>query len=129
MTIIDCLTLILWLSMQVYPSTLDFVLRVLCSIDSLYYSTRAQANLVFLEMVVIVFPEGVSFLASFLRAFVWVIFPSDGGSLINFTSSESIYISILMCFVSSSLQKAVEKLKVAMHHQRPALQAKIVISW
>ena len=55
--------------MQVYPSTLDFVLRVLCSIDSLYYSTSAQAYLVFLEMVVIVFPEGVSFLASFLRAF------------------------------------------------------------
>ena len=129
MTIIDCLTLILWLSMQVYPSTLDFVLRVLCSIDSLYYSTSAQANLVFLEMVVIVFPEGVSFLASFLRAFVCVIFPSDGGSLINCTSSESIYISILICFVASSLQKAVEKLKVAMHHQPPALQAKIVISW
>ena len=65
----------------------------------------------------------------FCVLFVCVIFSSDGGSLINCTSSESIYISILICFVSSSLQKAVEKLKVAMHHQPPALQAKIVTSW
>ena len=59
----------------------------------------------------------------FCVLFVCVIFSSDGGSLINCTSSESIYISILICFVSSSLQKAVEKLKVAMHHQPPALSS------
>ena len=75
------------------------------------------------------FQKEFHFLLRFCVLFVYVIFSSGGGSLINCTSSESIYISILIYFVASSLQKAVEKLKVAMHHQPPALQAKIVIFW
>ena len=75
-------------------------------------------------MADISFPKEFLFLASFLRSFFISDFFPDGVPLINcISSSESNHISILICFISSSVQKAVEKLKVAMHHRPPALRA------
>ena len=74
----------------------------------------AQTNLVSLEMADIPFPKEFLFLASFLRSFFII---------------KATFFPILICFITSSLQKAVDKLKVAMHHRPPALQAKIVIFW
>ena len=93
--------------------------------ESLSYHLKCpNSDLVSLEMADISFPKEFLFLASFLRSFFISDFFPDGVPLINcISSSESNHKSILICFISSSVQKAVEKLKVAMHHRPPALRA------
>ena len=75
--------------------------------ESLTYHLKCpNSDLVSLEMADISFPKEFLFLASFLRSFFISDFFSDGVSLIHcISSSESNYKSILICFISSSVQR------------------------